>query len=643
MRYLVSIILFLILFSYHSVLAQSGFTAPDTVCAGTSFSPVIKDSVAETFFWRFCSDNVSPVPSGVNLGNIGKMNGPAFVSIAEDSGNYYAFVVNYKTHNLMRYRFGTSLLNNAPVADSLGSFNGLIPDRMEGIQVKKDGGKWYGYIVGGFANKAWLLRLEFGTSLQNTPAAYNLGNPGSMSIPTDLNLIKDNGKWTGFVIDNWLSKLFRFDFDSLGGKPTIKTFDLSSTVKNPFGICTYRDGGDWYMFIANKNGIARLSFGNSLTNTPSSENMGGSPPVDNPYDLVIIRDCDVPYGLMIDHLDGTNKLYRIDLPSGIKGGITYTPLGNVGNLNHPNSFSDVYRENDQTFTFVVDIDNNTISRIYFQTCTDPSRLTSTDKHPLPTSYPKSGNYRISLLLNQNLPSERIYCKYIRVLDKPSLNWSPDTTVCPNQPVTLKAKGGYPHYLWQDKSFDSTLVARDSGLYWVSVYGVNNCEAKDTIVVKYYPDNLFLGNDTSFTLGQAITLNAGSGYRIYSWSTGENSSGISVRQPGIYAVVVTDFQGCNFSDTIKLSLQVALPNFFTPNGDGYNEKWEPQLFYHYPEAEIKIFDRYGKLVASFSGSELYSNGWDGTYDGKLANPDTYWYVVDLKNGMKPFTGQVTIKR
>ncbi|HEY4785920.1 MAG TPA: hypothetical protein VIH57_07715, partial [Bacteroidales bacterium] len=170
-----------------SVSAQVMFTAPDTVCAEALFAPVNQSRNASTYFWHFCSGNLRYTPSGTNLGNTGNLNGPAFIAIAEDSGKYYSFITNHVSKSVTRNKFGTSLIN-PPVSDDLGSFAGIIPDHVEGIQVKQDNGNWYAFIVGGLGGDEKLVRLSFGNSLNNTPTATDFGNIGQLNYPVDLYL-----------------------------------------------------------------------------------------------------------------------------------------------------------------------------------------------------------------------------------------------------------------------------------------------------------------------------------------------------------------------------------------------------------------------------------------------------------------------
>ncbi|HET8810447.1 MAG TPA: T9SS type B sorting domain-containing protein, partial [Flavobacteriaceae bacterium] len=66
-----------------------------------------------------------------------------------------------------------------------------------------------------------------------------------------------------------------------------------------------------------------------------------------------------------------------------------------------------------------------------------------------------------------------------------------------------------------------------------------------------------------------------------------------------------------------------PKFFTPNGDGYNDTWNIIGISDQPNAQIYIFDRYGKLLKQLSPT---GPGWDGTYNGRPMPSSDYWFRV-----------------
>jgi len=86
--------------------------------------------------------------------------------------------------------------------------------------------------------------------------------------------------------------------------------------------------------------------------------------------------------------------------------------------------------------------------------------------------------------------------------------------------------------------------------------------------------------------------------------------------------------------------VTIPNAFTPNSDGINDRWDIGALQAYPGCTIAVYNRYGALIFN---AVNYAKAWDGTGNGKKLAVGTYYYVIDLKNGKKPLVGSVTILR
>lgn len=62
----------------------------------------------------------------------------------------------------------------------------------------------------------------------------------------------------------------------------------------------------------------------------------------------------------------------------------------------------------------------------------------------------------------------------------------------------------------------------------------------------------LPEDFDFCKGKTVTLDAGTGFVSYLWSTGATTQTITVATPGNYSVTVTNSFGCSNSDNIQLS-------------------------------------------------------------------------------------------
>ncbi len=117
--------------------------------------------------------------------------------------------------------------------------------------------------------------------------------------------------------------------------------------------------------------------------------------------------------------------------------------------------------------------------------------------------------------------------------------------------------------------------------------------------------------------------------------------------GTYMVklVSKHMSGCSCTDTFYLDNYIVVdtsfvsaPNFFTPNGDGTNDEFIVK-FWSVKNIKISIFNRWGRLVHSWKGSNIQGfentvssvseSVWDGRIGGKMASPGVYYYVVEAR--------------
>ena len=91
--------------------------------------------------------------------------------------------------------------------------------------------------------------------------------------------------------------------------------------------------------------------------------------------------------------------------------------------------------------------------------------------------------------------------------------------------------------------------------------------------------------------------------------------------------------------ILATVELMIPNAFSPNGDGSNDKWEIPGISRYPNAVMKVFNRWGNLVDERKVNE------DGAWDGDDFPVGTYYYILNLQSDVNtdPLTGAVTIVR
>ena len=106
--------------------------------------------------------------------------------------------------------------------------------------------------------------------------------------------------------------------------------------------------------------------------------------------------------------------------------------------------------------------------------------------------------------------------------------------------------------------------------------------------------------------------------------------------------VEDSKGCTAQQVFYVDyVDIDIPRFFTPNGDGENDTWSPRNTQQYPNILTQIYDRYGRLLKELSRGET----WDGTYNGKALPTGDYWYIITLgeEDDSREFKGHFTLFR
>ena len=151
----------------------------------------------------------------------------------------------------------------------------------------------------------------------------------------------------------------------------------------------------------------------------------------------------------------------------------------------------------------------------------------------------------------------------------------------------------------------------------------------------------------------ITVLTATGGNTYAWAnaagiiSGQNTASLTVR-PSVtttYTVTVTNATGCNETKSITIEVRddyqaVVATNIISPNGDGINDKWVIENIDQYPNNEVKIFDKAGRVLYS---KKSYDNSWDATLNGAPLAEGTYFYIVDFGPGKAKRRGFITIVR
>ncbi|MBQ0155302.1 MAG: T9SS type B sorting domain-containing protein [Bacteroidales bacterium] len=116
--------------------------------------------------------------------------------------------------------------------------------------------------------------------------------------------------------------------------------------------------------------------------------------------------------------------------------------------------------------------------------------------------------------------------------------------------------------------------------------------------------------------------------------------------GVYKAQFESAYGCD--SIVELYLVIEMPDVepavvVSPNGDGNNDVWTLKNIDLYPEAVVRIYDRYGKEIYAQQGYDE-DNAWDGRDKNGQPLPSTdYWYTIDVQSIDRVYYGHVTLVR
>lgn len=192
----------------------------------------------------------------------------------------------------------------------------------------------------------------------------------------------------------------------------------------------------------------------------------------------------------------------------------------------------------------------------------------------------------------------------------------------------------------------------AGSYSVEVVPINGtkCSATASVTIGLSSVPLFnLEQPAGFGGDRLVEVVNIRGYGNYVFSIDGvnfipvNDGGVVFQGLPVGEITVTgrDLNGCG--QTQKSIVVLTYPKFFTPNGDGVNERWNIRSLAGRPGTVIHIFDRFGKRLATI---EPVGPGWDGTYNGKRMPSNDYWFQLkypDPNGNIKIFTSSFTLKR
>jgi len=346
----------------------AAFTASANVCSSQQIRIANTTSGATAYAWDFCSGDLENAP---NVNQISKLSGLSDplegLTVVQDQGNWYGFAVARTA--IARIDFGSNLGNTTPAINYLGTLGDILQKAIS-IKILLINSNWYGLVLNTDASDGNLIRLDFGTSLSNTPIAtiiypglgssnssmdaiawqgevfvtvtsFNnivtnvvfgngLANPSTstntLSVPgvssfIDIKLIESCGSWHAITID-YFRKIFRLDYSAdFSIAPT--SVDITGSISfisgvnnnHPYRLSVNADGGKFYGAISTDEGpLFQIDFGTNISNMPTSTSWGDFNILANGWTLALAKSGSRWFGFTANGSPGYHQLYQLSFP-----------------------------------------------------------------------------------------------------------------------------------------------------------------------------------------------------------------------------------------------------------------------------------------------------------------------------------------
>lgn len=237
--------------------------------------------------------------------------------------------------------------------------------------------------------------------------------------------------------------------------------------------------------------------------------------------------------------------------------------------------------------------------------------------------------------------------YLKVYPGTTVNVQPGYPICEGQSEQLSATtSDVVGFVWTPNTgLSSNIIGnplatpKDSVIYKVVATNQYGCQDSAYVQIDVYRKPVAnAGPDQSILVGDTTTLNgsfAGTATNFY-WTPSSLISNTGIVDPKVYPPQTTTYTmhvestlGCgNATDdvVVKVFNDFFIPNAFTPNNDGINDKFRIALLGNYKLLSFQVYNRWGQNI--FKAKSM-TDGWNGKYKGLDQPAGVYVYHIEIQ--------------
>lgn len=539
MRCLLGFVLFACFLPVRLYCQNADFNVSSTsICLNQSVTVTNASTGLTDFAWDFCQDGFLHPAQSSEMVLQTPASIPVGMSVVYQGGNWYGFVCgreNSPSNKISRFVFAGSL-DSTPTA--LPDFSSTVNSALNGaseIKFVKHNGNWFGFVANYHSNN--LIRLDFGASLDNdAPSVLNIGNPAGWNGFYGLDVLEHNGDFILAGVGNSSNSISLVNFSNtlFGAAPTSSSVSTITSATDPLinapvKITFAQEAGNWFALFTSLAGqVVRLSYGTNLASAPAVGSVGAVPTASA---LALAKDG-LNYFSFIQNSAGT--IYRLNFGSTLTG----TPvLDQLPSFGAGNTYGlCLAKQSTNWRAFYVEVFTGKVYRVNFiDDCkAEVNNNASTQPNPPPLNFLTSGSKVVQLTgVDSNLD---IFSKEVTInvssSSSPTINFSV-TNICIASPSIFSANSNLPisTYAWDfGDSGNSNLASPNHQYTAVGTYQAtllvtadNGCENTLTKSISIYdvpnatfatPGGLICTNN-EFTFSNQ-TVDTYNGALVYSW-------------------------------------------------------------------------------------------------------------------------------
>lgn len=248
------------------------------------------------------------------------------------------------------------------------------------------------------------------------------------------------------------------------------------------------------------------------------------------------------------------------------------------------------------------------------------------------------------------------------VSKPIITRDGEISACGNGGSITLTSSSAINNSWSNGFTSQSILVTGAGNYFVTVDNGWCSKTSDTIKIDVTPGppivltltpKVYTPGDNNISVSGGtdgeidLLVEGGVSPLLIQWVDSSNvnlatTEDLSGLKKGWYKVIVTDANGCSGKDSIYLKepLPFKIPEGFTPNNDGKNDKFVIGAIENYPNNKFTVYNRWGNVVFNKDG---YKNEWDGASNNGESLPEGTYFVTLEIPGKDLVKGFVDLRR